>query len=246
MKLLQGIQVHEIILMILGFILGLSLVFVFIYTALKNRLNLLLIYFFIAPVVMIGYPSIRSIEFGKDVVKIERLVEQVNNDPLDTDAQKELINNLKQLPASRCKTSSEAMLAIAHAQTALGQYDSAFVTINRAVELDPNSVRARESHRAIEEKKETQKRFEKRIRQLEDVIKKLEKQPADTKLRDTIAQNLRQLDAPVHLENHQIILVAKALAIMDNKLEAVAITDNVLKMNPRDKEAAALRSDIKR
>lgn len=194
---------------------------------------------------MIGYPSIRSVEFGKDVIKIERLVERVNENPLDRDAQKELIDNLEQLPASRCKTSSDAMLAIANAQTALGQYDSAYVTIQRAVELNPESDRANSANRMIKEKKDVQKRFEERIKQLEDVIKKLEKQPGDLRLRDTIAKNLRQLDAPVHLENHQIVLVAKALAIMDNKQEAVAITDNVLKINPKDREAAELRNDIK-
>ena len=108
MNLLQGIQLHELILMVLGFILGLVLIFIFLFTALKNKPNLKLLYGFIAPLVMIGYPSIRSIEFGKDVIKIDKLVEKVNANPTDTTVQRELIQNLQELPASRCKTSSDA------------------------------------------------------------------------------------------------------------------------------------------
>ena len=98
MKLLEGIQLHELVLIILGFILGLVLIFVFLFGALRGKPNLKLLYGFIAPLIMIGYPSIQSIEFSKDVIKIDKLVEQVNRNPTDTVATRALINEISTLP----------------------------------------------------------------------------------------------------------------------------------------------------
>ena len=43
MKLLEGIQLHELVLIILGFILGLVLIFVFLFGALRGKPNLKLL-----------------------------------------------------------------------------------------------------------------------------------------------------------------------------------------------------------
>lgn len=249
MKLLQGIQLHELILMILGFILGLTLIFIFLYTALKTKPNLKLLYGFIAPLVMIGYPSIKSLEFGKDVIRIDKLVKNVDANPTDTVAQRELVNNLGQLPASRCKTSVDAMTTIANAQASLGLLDSAKVTIQKALELDEKSDRANESNRQIKEKWDTQKDLEGRIRKLENNLKEIEKRPNDQNLHDSLAVHLENLNqrvqnAPVHLENAQIILIAKASAIAGQKAQAEQITNDILKVSPNNGEANKLKQEM--
>lgn len=249
MKLLQGIQLHELILMILGFILGLTLIFIFLYTALKTKPNLKLLYGFIAPLVMIGYPSIKSLEFGKDVIRIDKLVKNVDANPTDTVAQRELVNNLGQLPASRCKTSVDAMTTIANAQASLGLLDSAKVTIQKALELDENSEKANASNRQIKEKWNMQKDLEGRIYRLEDNLREIEKRPNDQKLHDSLAVNLQNLNqrvqfAPVHLENAQIILIAKASAIAGQKAQAEQITNDVLKVSPNNGEANKLKQQM--
>ncbi len=248
MNLLQGIQLHELILMVLGFILGLVLIFIFLFTALKNKPNLKLLYGFIAPLVMIGYPSIRSIEFGKDVIKIDKLVEKVNANPTDTIAQRELVQNLQELPASRCKTSSDALAAIANAQASLGQYDSARVMSQRAVDLDKKNEKAIESNKIITEKWKMQKLTEQRIGKLNEFVKEWELHPTDIQVWDSIAihySNLVMNSKPVHLDNSKILVVAQAAAIIGEKQRAEQITNNVLKVTPNEKEAEKLREDIK-
>ncbi len=248
MNILQGIQLHELILMILGFILGLSLIFIFLYTALKSKPNLKLLYGFFAPLVMIGYPSIRSIEFSKDVIKIDKLVEQVNQNPTDTVAQRNLVNNLQQLPASRCKTSSDALATIANAQASLGLYDSAKVMAQRAVTLDKNNEKAVESMKDITQKWQNQKLTEQRIVQLDKFIQEWEKRPTDVKLRDSIAthyENLQRVNTPVHLDNKKILVVAQAASIVGTPQQAEQLTDDILKVIPSTKEAEKLKEDIK-
>ena len=248
MNLLQGIQLHELILMILGFILGLVLIFIFLFTALKNKPNLKLLYGFIAPLVMIGYPSIRSIEFGKDVIKIDKLVEKVNANPTDTIVQKELIQNLQELPASRCRTSSDALAAIANAQASLGQYDSAKVMSQRAVDLDKKNEKAIESNKIITEKWQMQKLTEQRIGKLNVFVKEWELRPNDPQVWDSIAMHYNNLvinSKPVHLDNSKILVVAEAAAIVGEKQRAEQITNNVLKVTPNEKEAKKLKEEFK-
>ena len=248
MNLLNGIQLYELVLMILGFILGLVLIFVFLYLSLQGRTNLKLLYGFIAPIVMIGYPSIQSISFSKDVIKIDKLVQKVNANPSDTLAQQALIQEIQTLPKSRCITSTDAMTTIADAQSALGLYDSAQVTINKAIKLDPSSNKAIQSHKEIEQKWHIQKDFEQRVEVLKLNMEALGKKPTDNKLRDSIARRLKDLqaiDAPVRVHQAQAVLVAKAAAIVGEKLAAEQITNAVLSANPKFEEAQNLKKQIK-
>lgn len=248
MNLLDGIQLHELVLMILGFILGLVLIFVFLFMALQGRTNLKLLYGFIAPVVMIGYPSIQSVSFSKDVIKIDKLVQQVNQNPSDTSAQRALIEQIQTLPKSRCLTSADALTTIADAQSALGLYDSAKVTIQRAIDRSPNSEKAQLSKQDIQEKWHIQKNFEQKVDVIKSNINDLEKRPTDTRLRDSIALHLldlKAMNAPVRVEQTQAVWVAKAAAIVGEKKAAEQITDAVLNANPKLVEASKLRDDMK-
>jgi tetratricopeptide (TPR) repeat protein len=248
MNLLDGIQLHELVLMILGFILGLVLIFVFLFMALQGRTNLKLLYGFVAPLVMIGYPSIQSVSFSKDVVKIDKLVQQVNQNPSDTAAQRVLMEQIQTLPKSRCVTSADALTTIADAQAALGLYDSAKVTIQKAIDRSPDSEKAKQSKQDIQEKWHIQKNFEQKVDAIKSNINDLEKRPNDTKLRDSIALrllDLKAMNAPVRVEQTQAVWVAKAAAIVGEKKAAEQITDAVLSANPKLAEANKLKDDMK-
>jgi tetratricopeptide (TPR) repeat protein len=250
MKLLEGIQLHELILIILGFILGLALIFIFLYTALRSKPNLKLLYGFAAPLVMIGYPSIQSVQFSKDVVKVEKSVEKFNQDPTDTAALNAMKLELENLPASRCKRSSDAMIAIAKAQAALGSYESAKANIEKAKTINPDNPNVIESEKVISERWSNQKDFEKRVKILNNYIKLLEEKPNDKSLMDTLQKHIDDLinksqKQPIHLENNDLVTVARAKAILGDKERAEEITSEVLKVDPKDKDAKKLNEAIK-
>jgi tetratricopeptide (TPR) repeat protein len=250
MKLLEGIQLHELILIILGFILGLALIFIFLYTALRSKPNLKLLYGFIAPLVMIGYPSIQSVQFSKDVIKVEKSVEKFNQDPTDTAALNAMKAELENLPASRCKRSSDAMTAIANAQAAVGAYETAKATIEKAKAINPNNPNVLASEKEIKEHWSTQKDYERRVKKLNEYIKLLEDKPNDKPLMDTLQKHINDLvnksqKQAVHLENTDLVTVARAKAILGEKERAEEITSEVLKVDPKDKEAKKLNEAIK-
>jgi tetratricopeptide (TPR) repeat protein len=250
MKLLEGIQLHELILIILGFILGLALIFIFIYTALRSKPNLKLLYGFIAPLVMIGYPSIQSVQFSKDVIKVEKSVEKFNQDPTDTAALNAMKAELENLPASRCKRSSDAMTAIANAQAAVGAYETAKATIEKAKAINPNNPNVLASEKEIKEHWSTQKDYERRVKKLNEYIKLLEDKPNDKPLMDTLQKHINDLvnksqKQAVHLENIDLVTVARAKAILGEKERAEEIMSEVLKVDPKDKEAKKLNEAIK-
>jgi tetratricopeptide (TPR) repeat protein len=250
MKLLEGIQLHELILIILGFILGLALIFIFLYTALRSKPNLKLLYGFVAPLVMIGYPSIQSVQFSKDVIKIDKLVENVNKNPTDTMAQNALRTHLETLPASRCKTSSDAMTVIANAQAALGSYDAAKENIEKAKIINPNNPNVTSSEKEINERWSKHREIENRVKIIGDYIKLLEEKPNNSSIMDSLSKHTEDLikqsqENPIHLDNRQIVTVAKANAIIGDKESAVEITTEVLRNSPKDKDAVKLNEAIK-
>ncbi len=248
MKLLEGIQLHELVLIILGFILGLVLIFVFLFGALRGTTNLKLLYGFIAPLIMIGYPSIRSIEFSKDVIKIDKLVERVNRNPTDTLATQALIDEISTLPKSRCVTSSDAMSTIANAQAAMGLYDSAKVTIQKAVALNPKSGKVLESKKDIQEKWEQQERFERKVQRLQSNITRLNANPKNKILRDSVALNLndiKRLNTPIRVSQRDILAVGMAAAIVGEWQAAEQVVDDVLRVSPNQPEAKRLKEDLK-
>lgn len=248
MKLLEGIQLHELVLIILGFILGLVLIFVFLFGALRGKTNLKILYGFIAPLIMIGYPSIQSIEFSKDVIKIDKLVEQVRQNPTDTAATNALISEISTLPKSRCVTSSDAMTTIANAQAAVGLYDSAKVTIQKAVVLNPQSAKVLDSKKAIEVKWTQQKTFERKVERLKDNLEKLNANPKDMKLRDSVAiylNDIKRTEAPVHVAQRDALAVGLAAAIVGERQAATQVADDVLRVAPEQPDAKRLKQAIK-
>jgi hypothetical protein len=247
MKLLEGIQLHELVLIILGFILGLVLIFVFLYGALRGKTNLKLLFGFTAPLIMIGYPSIQSVEFSKDVVKIDKLVERVNENPTDTMAIKALKAEISTLPKSRCVTSSDALTTIANAQAAVGLYDSAKVTILRAIDVNPKSEKAMESHREIEDKWRIQKNFEGKAERLKRNIESLNASPKDRDLRDSVAMNLEEIKnihPSIHASQRDMLTVSMAAAIVGESKAAEQVVDDVLRVSPNQPEAKKLKEAI--
>jgi tetratricopeptide (TPR) repeat protein len=247
MKLLEGIQLHELVLIILGFILGLALIFILLIQALRGRMNLKLLWGFAAPLAMIGYPSLQGNEFEKQVSEVDQLVLAVKKNPTDTVAQRALIEGLGELPASRCKTSSDAMTSIANAQAALGMYDSAKVTIKKAADINPKNEKVQESQKDIQNLWQKQQDYETRVDKIRDQVKKYRSNPkVNRPLRDSIANNVRQLNESVHISQEDALVVADAALIIEEKEAAYELTEEVLKVNPKQEQAIKLQETIKK
>jgi tetratricopeptide (TPR) repeat protein len=194
---------------------------------------------------MIGYPSFQSKKFSEEVVKVDQLVKAVNENPTDLNAQKALLENLKELPAARCTTSVNAMTTIANAQAALGQYDSARVTINRALKIDAKSPTALESQKVIEQKWNTQQEYEQRVNQISKYVNEWKADKRKVYLRDSIWSNLKTLTEPIHIDDKKILIVAEAASILNETQTAEDLTDKVIEVNPNNSDAVEMKENIR-
>jgi len=138
MKLFDGLYLYEIVLLVLGVLLFLALLIAFLVFVFRGRPYRGLLVFFAIPIVMIGYPSIKSIEFDKDVVKIEKFTRELKDNPTDPAVRNELgraVNDVAGRPSSR-----PAKLAVlGSAQFALGNESAAAETLQKAIQADPKA-----------------------------------------------------------------------------------------------------------
>ncbi len=250
MNLLEGVSLSELILMILGVVVGLALIGIFIYTAVKKDPNLNLIYAFVIPILMIGYPSIKKIQFDKGVITVDKISSVVEKNPLDTAAHRTLHDAIEALPAGTAKESPSASTSIAKAQVALGQYDSAQVYVQRASELDPTNENIKEIANMIRMKQMDKRRFEDNVGHLDKRVSNWEANRHDRNERDSISLLLKTIDSnhnendPLKVDAKPLLTIAKALAIDGHKQQAIDMLDNVLKITPNQPEATDLKNKI--
>ncbi len=97
MNLFEGLIFYEIVLLCLGVLFFFVLLFVLIYFVIKNRPIKAVIPLFLVSVIMISFPGIQKIKFDNGVIEIEKLTQEVEQNPGDSEAKKELANKLSKI-----------------------------------------------------------------------------------------------------------------------------------------------------
>src|SRR5580765_5261028 len=150
MNFFTGLHSYEIILLLLGGILFLVLIFALIWYITKNKKITPLLPFFLIPIVMIGYPSIQSVTYDNGKIAVAKNSTEVKNNPSDSMARKQLQESIQNLDSSRTEKDTAALLAIAEAHQALGNYDTALIYVNKSLAIDPTNAKALQIRSAIE------------------------------------------------------------------------------------------------
>jgi hypothetical protein len=130
----------------------------------------------------------------------------------------------------------------------VGLYDSAKVTIQKAVALNPKSDWVLESKKEIEVKWTQQKTFERKVERLKDNLEKLNANPKDMKLRDSVAiylNDIKRTEAPVHVAQRDALAVGLAAAIVGERQAATQVAEDVLRVSPEQPDAKRLKQAIK-
>jgi hypothetical protein len=90
MTLFAGLYSYEVVLMVLGIVLFFAVVIALLRNVFKDKPYAALIPTLFIPIVMIGYPSIQTIQYQNGVVEITKAVQQVQDDPSDPQANAKL------------------------------------------------------------------------------------------------------------------------------------------------------------
>ncbi len=200
----------------------------------QGKTNLkLLIYFFI-PIIMIGYPSIKSVSFNNGLVELQKTTRQVELNPRDTAAISKLVAQMEDLSTARATQSSEALSAVSEAQVALGQYEDAQVTAQKAAAINPTSNTVKQAQKNVAQKIEVKKELKQHVQELQQLNKKLESKPNNRLTIDTITRILQQVNQyDVHADKEDLLTVAWSNSLIgkaDLALQAAEMVESSSKV----------------
>ena len=149
MNLFEGLKSYEVVLMVCGIALfAVSLGSLIFYVAKQRGIGSLGLFFAIS-IVMIGYPSIKKIQYGEGTIEmIDEATEELAEDPQSESAREELRGSLQNLEGRRI-TNPTTLLTVAKGQAAVGDTTKAVEYATRALKVNPNDRAALNFMRTI-------------------------------------------------------------------------------------------------
>ncbi|MDP9079748.1 MAG: hypothetical protein M3O71_20150 [Bacteroidota bacterium] len=244
--MLQGLYLYEIILMITGGILFLALVFALIWNVIKGKNIVSLLPFFFLPIVMIGWPAIKSVSYDNGKIDIEKTATELIQNPADTALQKKLEKSVATFDTTRAANDPVALNNISQAYYALGKYDDASIYNQKALSLNATLPQAINLKAGIEKQVAVKNNYEQSIRQLDNSIAaadsgKAALTPAATQ---KIVGILKTMKQPVYTDEKSSLVVAKALALVNKKEQSMQVVNKALEANPQSQESLQVKKNI--
>lgn len=245
-KFFAGMLPFEIVLLIMGVIIFLALIFLLIWNDLKKEKIVALLPFFLIPVILVGYPSVQSVEFKDDGLSIQKYTQDVKADPTDTASIHALTDKLEAFRSnpSRVMNNPEALTTIADAQLALGDLDSAALTIRHASRIAPQSGDVKHTAAAINQHLLARQQFKASVSSLQQDLLSLQAHPGDTLATGNITRVLSTMHQPTYIDAPSALVMAKALAVMNQPTQSVQVINQVLSSDTNSAEARQLKATI--
>jgi tetratricopeptide (TPR) repeat protein len=232
MNVFDGLYLYEIVLLTLGVVLFLVLVAALLILLIKRRSFSKLLPFFGIPVLMIGFPGIRSVSFQNGVATITTVTPELQKNPTNTELRQTLEKAVKET-SSRPANDPNTIVKIAAAQFALGDHQAAEARLDTALQKAPQLPAAATLQKKIELNRNL-------TRLTAQVEQHPQNQAAKAKLQEVVAEgSTLAISSPVLIAN-----LARAEAAVGNNKRALALADQALKIQPNLSTAAALKERI--
>ena len=220
MNFFEGIPLYQISLFVLGAFFFLVLVFAFVTLLLRGKPYGKLLVFFVIPIVMMGFPAIKSFQYKGLVVTLDQSTAALQKDPTNTALRDQVQDQVKQV-ANQPNQSPQTMLKIAASQFALGQEANAKALLQKAL---PTSSQ-------LPEAVNLQKRIE-----LNDQLKaqtaQVVQHPADATAKTDLQKTLSDASKLQIANPHLLGEIAQAHSVLGNQTEALTLADKALKIDP--------------
>jgi tetratricopeptide (TPR) repeat protein len=233
MKFFDGLYPYEIVMLVLGVLLFLVLIIAFVVLVMRGKAYSKLFAFFVIPIVMVGFPGIKSLEISESVVKIDTYTRAIQENPTDNNLRESLEKEVASV-SGRPLVDPHVSVTIARAQIALGDNAAADGNVKKALKEAPQLPAALELKKRIE-----------LDRNLAALVSQVEQNPNDVaakaKLTNTVSEvGHLKIANPVTISN-----LARAQAVLGDKVKAQANVDKALSINPNLAPAIQLKKQIK-
>lgn len=232
MRLFDGLYLYEVVMLFLGVFLFVVLVVALVYQLTHKRNLAGLLAFFMVSIVMMGYPSIKSVQVQKDGINIEKTARELQANPDKAAVRSQLEQQVERI-GDRPISSPTMLTSLATAQFALGNEKAAAQNVQKALQSDPKTAGARELQNKIVA-----------VQKLDSIAAEVQKHPdnvaAKAELQQTVSQASQQPTAnPVALAR-----IANAQLVLGQHEEATKNVQKALAINPTLAEAKKVQTSI--
>jgi tetratricopeptide (TPR) repeat protein len=229
MKFFDGLFPYEVVLLVLGVLLFLVLLLVFVVLVIRGKPYGKILMSFAIPIVMVGFPGIKSFEISESVVKIEKNTQALQQNPTDKNVRESLAKEVASVSA-RSLADPKASVTIARAQIALGDNTAAEANLKKALNAAPQLPAALELKKRIE-----------LDRNLVEFTSQVEQNPSNAAAKAKLENTVREA-APLKIANPETITnVARAQKVLGEQAKAQANVDRALTINPNLNSAIKLK-----
>jgi hypothetical protein len=225
MNLIEGLYPFEFALAVLGALLFFVLIFAFLFLLLRSRPIGPVLPFFGIPLVMIGYPGIKSFQYKDGVVSIERATRTLEQDPQNAAARAELQTKVAEIQARPAADASTAT-AIARGMFTLGDSAGAAKRLEAVLEKAPDATDARDLKKQIEA-----------AQSLDTLVSEVQRNPGDPAAKS-------KLESTVALVTSQPVANPDALAAVARARAAIAIRPETAVISPAPAAAVPSRDAV--
>lgn len=229
----DGLYLGEVVLLVLGAILFVVLLVALLYQLMHKGSIAPLLAFFAVSIAMIGYPSIKEIQFKDGLVTITKMTEEVQQNPTDANLRKKLQKQVEQI-SQRPVSSPESAVAVANAQFELGNEEAAKSNLQKALQANPNTPAAQELQKKIIV-----------FDNLKQIASQVEANPNDNTAKTKLTSTLAQASQLKTASPAALIQVARAQAALGEHAKALENTQKVLSIEPGSQAATQLQNAVK-
>jgi hypothetical protein len=241
---MKSLLLYELVLLIAGGILFLALVFMLVFSLMRNKPIKNVFWFFIFPIIMMGFPSLQSFTFENGKIEIKKLTAEVKNDPANEEKRAELEKAIVAINPSRIENDAEASTTVAEAQLELGNIPESEKAIQNSLDLEKNNPKAIDLNNTIKKVKIKDLEYKANVKKLHEIILKVdEKSSPSPKEIEEITTILTKTEVPKYTTEKSQIVIAKGLSRIGENASSDKIIDNVLTSNPNSEEAIAVKNE---
>lgn len=231
MSIFNGLYGYEAVMMALGILLFLVLLFVLLRNVIKDKPIGMLSFFFVLPIVMIGFPSFQKISYDKGKLELDKSAHTLSADPTDTVFRKQVESEVEKLQG-RAEGDPKALVALANAHWALGNYDSCQRLTQRALQLAPADTAVRQQVAVLQAKIDLHNQFKSNIEKLNNYVGRIAAGDKDPAIAKDIVAVLDTLKKPTYVSQKDALTIGKAYVALNQPAKAMQVADKILQSGP--------------
>jgi tetratricopeptide (TPR) repeat protein len=219
-------------LLALGVVLFLVLIFAFVYQLLHQRGIKPLLAFFLFPVLMIGYPTIKSVQYKDGAVTLEKMTRELAENPTDAKLREALDEKVKNV-APRVARSPADAVTLARAQFELGREDEAASSLESVPPREADQPDARELRTRLNQ-----------VNRLRILAGKVEANPGDQQSRAELKQTLAAAEQVKWANPNALAAVSKAHSAVGEHAKAEASIEKAIRIAPNNPKIRSQRDSL--